>query len=66
MTKAELMNLVGKKVAVTFKDGDTICGILGYAEKFSAKHHYIKPNYFYIENISFKVSYVKKVEREET
>lgn len=64
MTKAELMNLVGKKVAVTLKDGDKICGILGYAEEFSAKYHYIRPNYFYIDNYVFKVSYVKKAESE--
>ena len=64
MTKAELMNLVGENVTVTFKDGDKICGILGYADEFSVKHNYIKPNYFYIDNMTFKVSYVKRAESE--
>lgn len=64
MKKAELMNLVGKKVTVTFIDGDKICGVLRYADEFSVKHDYRKPNYFYIENRSFKVSYVKKAESE--
>lgn len=64
MKKAELMNLVGKKVAVTFKDGDKRCGILGYADEFSAKHNYIKPDYFYIGNMTFRASYVKQAENE--
>jgi len=64
MTKAELMNLVGKKVTVTFKDGDKICGILGYADEFSAKHNYIKLNDFYIGNMTFRVSHIKKAESE--
>lgn len=62
MTKAELMNLVGKKVFVCFKDGERgIYGTLGYADEFSAKRDYRKPGYFYIRNTSFKVSHIKKV-----
>lgn len=64
MTKANLMDLVGKKVCVYFKDGEKgIYGVLGYVDKFSAKYGYRKPNYFYIGNTSFKVSHVKRVER---
>lgn len=62
MTKEELMNLVGKKVTVYFKDGDETFGELKYADEFSAKHDYRKPDCFYINHISFKVSYVKNVE----
>ena len=67
MIKAELMKLVGKKICVCFKDGEKgIYGILGYADEFSAKHDWRKPNYFYINNISFKVSHVRKlIESEE-
>lgn len=68
MTKADLLKLVGKKVNVYFKDGEKgIYGTLGYADEFSAKHDYRKPNYFYIGSTSFKVSHIRRVaEREET
>lgn len=66
MTKADLMKLVSKKVFVIFKDGERgIYGTLGYADEFSAKHDYRKPDYFYINNLSFKVSHVKKVIEDE-
>lgn len=65
MTKAELMSYVGKKVYVSFKDGTSIYGTLGYADEFSQKHDYRKLNYFYINNISFRVSHIKLVESEE-
>ena len=62
MTKAELMNLVGKKIFVYFKGREKgIYGTLEYADIFSAKHDWRKPNYFYIGNVSFKVSHVRKV-----
>lgn len=68
MTKAELMRYVGKKVHIYLKDEVRgIYGTLGYADVFSAKHDYRKPNYFYIGNTSFKVSHVRIVkESEET
>lgn len=63
MTKAELMLYVGKKVYIYFKDGERgIYGTLGYVKEFSAKCDYRKPNYFYICNISFKASHVRKLE----
>ena len=67
MTKAELMMYVGKKVHIYLKNGERgIYGTLGYADEFSAKHGYRKPNYFYIDNTSFKVSHVRKlVEKED-
>ena len=61
MTKAELMKLVGKKVSVYFTDGDNICGTLGYVDEFSEKYGYRRPNCFYINNTSFKVSHVRKL-----
>ena len=61
MTKAELMLYVGKKVHIYFKDGDKEYGTLGYVNEFSAKYGYRKPNDFYIDNISFKASLVRKV-----
>lgn len=62
MTKAELMNLVGKKLHVYFKDEERgIYGTLGYVDEFSAKYNYCKPDYFYIGNTAFKVSHVRKV-----
>ena len=66
MTKAELMEYVGKKIYVYFKDGQSgIYGLLCYADDFSEKHNYRKPNYFYIGHTSFKVSHVRKIESEE-
>ena len=66
MTKAELMEYVGKKIYVYFKEGQSgIFGLLGYADDFSEKHNYRKPNYFYIGHTSFKVSHVRKIESEE-
>ena len=61
MTKAELMQHVGKRVFVYLKNQEVgICGTLGYADEFSAKHDYRKPNYFYIGDRTFKVSHVSR------
>lgn len=66
MTKADLMKLVGKKVFVYFKDEERgIYGILGYVDEFSSKYDYRKPNCFYINHTSFKVSHVRKVAESE-
>lgn len=66
MTKAELMRYVGKKVHIYFKDGEGgIYGTLGYVDEFSAKYGYRKPDYFYINHMSFKVSHVKKLSESE-
>lgn len=66
MTKNELMSYVGKKVIIYFKgDERGVYGILGFADEFSAKHDYRRLGYFYVNNLSFRVSTVKKVvERE--
>ena len=71
MTKAELMELVGKEVTVLFKDGDAATGKLEYISEFSAKYGYRKPNMFniydrfYCHTWAFKVSHIKKCEVEE-
>lgn len=65
MKKDELMQLVGKRVRVTFIlgcGGVEITGILGYTKEFSEKYDYRYPNYFTINEYDFKVSHVKKVE----
>lgn len=65
MKKDELMQLVGKRVKITFTPGcggGETTGILGFNKEFSEKYDYGKPNYFTINNIDFLVSHVKKVE----
>ena len=63
MTKAELMNLVGKNAKVYFKNSERfIYGTLGYVDEFSEKYDFRKPGYFFIGNTSFKVSHIRKVE----
>lgn len=61
MKRAELMELVGKNVRVLFFDGDWRYGKLGYVDEFSAKHDFRRPKYFYVGDMSFKVSHVKKI-----
>lgn len=66
MTKAELMQYVGKKVHIYFKGEEKgIYGTLGYIDEFSKKFDYRKPNYFFIGNTSFKVSHIRKVTESE-
>ena len=65
MTKAELMLYVGKKVYIYFKDEDREYGTLGYVNEFSAKYGYRKPNYFYVNIVSFKASIVRKLAESE-
>ena len=65
MKKADLMQLVGKRVKVIFKEscgGGESTGILGYTKEFSEKYNYRHPNYFTINQYDFRASHVKKVE----
>lgn len=67
MRRAELIRLVGKNVRILFFDGVWVWGKLCYADEFSAKHDFRTPNRFYIGNVSFLASHVKKlVESEDT
>lgn len=61
MSITELKKYVGKTVEIAFHNGETQKGILGFADEFSVKHDFRKPNYFYINNLSFKVSHIKKL-----
>ena len=61
MTRKELDKLIGKKVAVITKSGNTYIGILGFASDFSEKYGYRKPNHYYVDTLTFKVSHIKKV-----
>ena len=65
MKKSELMQLVGKRVKVTFKDGDEIQGVLGYTREFSEFYGWRKPKYFTLDvkdcDYDFLISHVKKV-----
>lgn len=65
-TQKQLMEYVGKRVEITFKDGVSgdkiIKGILGYTFEFSNKYNYRIPHMFFIDHLSFRSSYVKKVE----
>ena len=61
MKRAEIMELVGREVIIVLHDNYTIQGKLGYADEFSAKHDYRKAKYFYVGDMSFKVSHVKKI-----
>lgn len=61
MKHKDLMKYVGKYVRVLFRDGTWIWGKLGYVDEFSVKYDFRKPNYFYVDNISFKVSHIKKL-----
>ena len=59
MKKSELMQLVGKRVTVTFiKDvgGGESTGVLGYTKEFSEKYDYSKPNYFTINHINLSLA----------
>lgn len=61
MKKAELMELLGYLVEVTFHDGKVITGRLGYTEKFSEEYDFRKPGYFTVKNYDFLISHTKKV-----
>lgn len=63
MTDKELHTFVDKEVEVVFKDGTTRRGILGFADSFSYEHGYRKVNYFYVKDMSFKVSHIKKIKQ---
>lgn len=62
MTKTELLSYVGKKVLIVFKgEFEGVYGVLQYADEFSEKHDYRKPNHFYIGNKTFLSSHVGRI-----
>lgn len=62
MTIAELNGFVGRNVNITLFDGTILKGKLGFVKEFSEEYGYRKPNYFFIDNTSFKVSHIKHFE----
>lgn len=61
MTRDKLNSYIGKCVTVTFKDGATTTGVLGFTPEFSSKYGYRKPNYYTCNEWDFKVSHIKSI-----
>lgn len=60
--KREILNqYLEHHVIITFTDGDVLEGVLKFCDRFCAEHDYRKPNYYYIGNMNFKCSHVKKL-----
>lgn len=57
----KLDNLLGQYVHIEFLDGQNIEGILEFAETFSAKYGWKKPNFYYCGNYGFSKSHVKNI-----
>ncbi len=69
MTQENLDSYLGKEVSITFKDGTTSTGKLGFTEEFSQKHGFRKPGYYTCGSYDFKRSHVRSIgeaESEET
>ncbi len=62
MTKEELNKFIGKRVRIIFSDSQTEIGILDFANDFSSEYGYRKPGLYYINDLSFRVGTVKKIE----
>lgn len=60
MTKAKLNEYLNKRVKVYFTDGGVIEGVLKYQDKFEYPYH--KINRYYINDTSFLVGCVRKIE----
>lgn len=61
MKKSELKELVGEEITVVLFDDKELTGKLIYVEEFSEKYGFRKPGLFYIGNVGFRVSHLKKV-----
>lgn len=61
MKKSELKKLVGSEIKVVLFNDKEFTGKLSYVEEFSEKYGFRKPGLFYIGNIGFRVSHLKKV-----
>ena len=59
----KLDNLLGQYVHIEFLDGQNVTGILEFAENFSAKYGWKKPNFYYCGNYGFRKSLVKNITR---
>lgn len=61
MTQENLDSYLGKEVIITFKDGTTSTGKLGFTEEFSQKHGFRKPGYYTCGSYDFKQSHVRSI-----
>ena len=61
MKISDVQQYLGKYVRIVFFDDTEREGVMGYTPFFSYEYGYRKPNYFYIGNLSFKASHVKKI-----
>ena len=60
-----LDSYIGKNVSIAFiGGGDYIHGVLGYADKFSAEHGYVKPRHYYCGNYCFRKSHVRNIKEQ--
>ncbi|MGN0581396.1 MAG: hypothetical protein ACI4KB_01690 [Oscillospiraceae bacterium] len=62
MKRAELMQHVGKEVALTFDDGRELVGTLGYTAEFSEEYKFRRAKFFTIDNWDFRAGQVTKVQ----
>lgn len=65
MKKEDLDKYLGKRVRIVLISGKVIEGVLGFIPEFSARYLWRSPNYYYINEYSFKAPHVKKFELRE-
>lgn len=65
MRREDLNRYLGKRVRIVLTSGKAIEGVLGYTPYYSYKYSWRSPNYYYINEYSFKASHVKKFELRE-
>lgn len=61
MKKEELDKYCGYIVDIVFYDGSVACGELKFIPTYSAKYDFRHPGFYYIGNMAFKCSHVKKI-----
>lgn len=65
MKREDLDKYLGKRVKIVLASGKAIEGVLGFCPEYSSRYYWISPNYYYINEYSFKASRIKKVELRE-
>lgn len=61
MKKEELDKYCGYIVDIVLYDGCVACGVLEFIPTYSAKYNFRHPGFYYIGNMSFKSTEVKKI-----
>lgn len=62
MKREDLNRYLGKRVRIVLTSGKAIEGVLGFCPEYSPRYCWRSPNYYYINEYSFKASHVKKLE----